>query len=348
MQTTSRLPFGIMPDGTPVEELILRCGALSCHILTYGGVLRALTVPDKNGNPVDVLLGMDSLEDYLRQDKFYGALVGRFANRIGKAKFTLGGTEYCLDANDGANHLHGGPQGFDKQVWTVEAFTGSSLTLSLISPDGQQGYPGTLTVAVTYTLCETGLAIDYLAHSDRDTLCNLTNHAYFNLAGHAGGTVTDQYMQLFAAHYTPTAPGSIPTGEIAPVEGTPFDLRAGAPIGQRIDEPFEQLTMAGGYDHNWVIDGEAGTLRRAARAWSEKTGIVLEAWTDQPGIQFYAGNYLDGVVSGKGGATYPKRSGFCLETQAFPDAPNHDNFPSAVLPARAEYRTRTEYRFSTL
>ena len=347
MQTT-RLPFGTMPDGTPVEELILQNGALSCHILTYGGTLRALTVPDKDGKPVDVLLGMDSLEDYLRQDKFYGALVGRFANRIGKAKFTLGGTAYQLAANDGENHLHGGPQGFDKQVWTVESFTGTALTLSLISPDGQEGYPGTLTVTVTYTLGERGLSIDYLAHSDKDTLCNLTNHAYFNLAGHASGTVTDQYMQLFASHYTPTAVGSIPTGEIASVEGTPFDLRDGAPIGQRIDEPSEQLTMAGGYDHNWVIDGDAGTLRRAARAWSEKSGIAMECWTDQPGVQFYAGNYLDGKLTGKGGASYPKRSGFCLETQVFPDAPNHDNFPSAVLSAHAEYRTRTEYRFSTL
>ena len=338
--------FGTMPDGTPVEEITLQKGALSCSILTYGGAVRALTVPDREGNPVDVALGFDTLADYRKQDKYIGALVGRYANRIGGASFTLGGTEYRLAANNGPNHLHGGLAGFDKQVWKIEEQTDSALTLSLYSTDGQEGYPGNLDVRVTYTLTEEGLSIDYVAQCDRDTQCNLTNHTYFNLAGHASGPVTEQYIQLFATYYTPAVPGSIPTGEIAPVEGTPMDLRNGLPIGQRSDEDFPQLVMAGGYDHNWVIDGEAGTLRRAARAWCPETGIALEAWTTQPGVQFYAGNFLDGCPAGKGGAPYDKRWGFCLEAQHFPDSPHHANFPTTVLRAGEQYHERTEYRFS--
>lgn len=343
-----RKPFGVMPDGTQVEEIILQKGALTCCILTYGGAVRALTVPDSRGETIDVVLGLDTLADYRKQDKYLGALVGRYANRIGRASFTLGEVEYPLAANNGVNHLHGGLEGFDKKVWKVENNTDDTLTLSLHSPDGQEGYPGNLDVRVTYTLTEAGLAIDYWAQCDQDTLCNLTNHTYFNLAGHASGPVTDQYIQIFAQSYTPTVPGSIPTGEIAPVEGTPMDLRDGLPIGLRSDEDFPQLTMAGGYDHNWVIDGAAGSLRRAARAWCKDTGIALEAWTTQPGVQFYAGNFLDGCPAGKGGAPYGNRWGFCLEAQHYPDSPHHAEFPSTVLRAGTEYHEKTEYRFSIL
>lgn len=347
MEQQARVPFGTMPDGTAVEALTLKKGQLSCRILTYGGAVQSLIVPGRDGAPVDVVLGFDTLEDYREQDKYIGALIGRYGNRIGGASFSLNGVEYPLAANDGGiNHLHGGLEGFDKQVWTVEGQGDDCLTLSLRSPDGQEGYPGSLSVQVTYTLTERGLTLDYRARSDRDTLCNLTNHTYFNLSGHQSGPVTGQFIQIFASRYTSTVPGSIPTGEFSPVEGTPMDLRRGLPIGQRVDEDFPQLTMAGGYDHNWCIDGADGSLRLAARAWSKETGVVLETWTTQPGVQFYSGNYLDGCPAGKGGAPYARRWGFCLETQHYPDSPHHPNFPSTVLPAGAEYRQTTEYRFA--
>lgn len=338
-------PFGTMPDGQPVALITLRKGRLSCELLTYGGALRALTVPDRQGGEVDVLLGLPTLEDYLRQDKFLGALIGRYANRIGDSRFTLNGKEYPLRANDGKNHLHGGPVGFDKQVWTVSEGDADFVTLTLHSPDGQEGYPGDLDVSVTYRLTEDSIVLDYRATSSADTLCNLTNHAYFNLSGHQSGPVTAQGIQIYAQSYTPTDAGSIPTGEIAPVEGTPMDLRFGRAIGERVDEDFDQLTMAGGYDHNYVVDGPAGVLRPAARAWSPDTGITMEVLTTQPGIQFYSGNYLDGCPAGKDGAPYARRWAFCLETQTFPDAPNKPQFPSALLVKGEEYHQTTVYRF---
>ena len=251
----NRAAFGRMPDGTQVDKLTLRSGAMSCEIITYGGAVRYLVVPDRDGNPVDVVLGFDTLEDYRNQDKYIGALVGRYANRIGGAKFTLNGVEYKLAANNGGNALHGGNIGFDKQVWTVEELSENAVTLSLVSPDMQEGYPGTLKVEVTYTLADGALSIDYWARSDRDTVCNLTNHSYFNLSGHDSGSVESQDIRLNASRYTPIVPGSIPTGEIAPVDGTLMDLRHVQPIWACIDEPFEQLAMAGGWDHNWIIDG---------------------------------------------------------------------------------------------
>jgi len=339
-------PFGVMPNGAQVEEIALKRGALSCRILTYGGTIRTLTVPDRTGRPVDVVLGLDSLEDYRRHTKHYGALIGRFANRIGGARFTLGGREYLLAANDrGTNHLHGGPTGFDRQVWTVETASQDAVTLSLFSPDGHEGYPGGLFVWVTYTLTEQGLEIEYSAVCARDTLCSLTNHSYFNLSGHDSGPVSDQTIQIFADRYTPTDSASIPTGEIAPVEGTPMDLRKSTPIGAHVDDGFPQLVMAGGYDHNWVLNAQSGELALAARAVSPRTGIVMETWTTLPGVQFYSGNYLDGGPAGKGGAPYAKRWAFCLETQYFPDAPNHPGFPSAVLRAGERYKQKTAYRF---
>ena len=263
MDTENRI-FGHMPDGTPVEEIVLRDGAVSCRIITYGGALRGLTVPDRAGSPVDVVLGFDTLEDYRLQGKYIGALIGRYANRIGGSRFSLGGQGYPLRANDGPNHLHGGPEGFDKQVWTIEHQTERSLTLGLVSPDGQEGYPGTLSVRVTYTLQGGELRLDYAAQTDRLTLCNLTNHAYFNLSGHQSGPVNGQLIQLFCGRYTPTAAGSIPTGAVARVDGTPMDLRAAQPIGAHADAPFEQLALAGGYDHNWAVDGWDGISLKPA------------------------------------------------------------------------------------
>lgn len=330
-----RAPFGTMPDGTPVEELTLARGDLSCSILTYGGALRALTVPDREGRPVDVVLGLDTLEAYRAQDKYLGALIGRCANRIGGSRFRLEGREYRLPANDGRNHLHGGGAGFDKQVWAVQDQSGSSVTLALTSPDGQEGYPGELTAAVTYELRDRGLAIRYRARASRTTLCSLTNHAYFNLSGHGSGDISDQCVQIFAGCYTPVDGELIPTGAIAPVEGTEMDLQTLQPIGPRA------------YDHNWVIPGWNGGLRPAARAWSPRTGILMTTLTTLPGIQFYTGNFLDGCPPGKGGARYEKHGAFCLETQYFPDSPNHPAFPSAVLPAGAVYESETVYRFET-
>lgn len=344
----NRTAFGRMPDGTQVDQITLKNGDMACRIITYGGAVRSLTVPDRDGTPVDVALGFDTLEAYRTQDKYMGAIVGRYANRIGGARFTLNGVEYPLYANDGPNSLHGGRVGFDKKVWTVERLAADSVTLSLISPDGEEGYPGTLRVEATYALRDGELLLWYQASCDKDTPCSLTNHTYFNLSGHDSGSVEGQYIKLYASRYTPTAPGSIPTGEIAPVDGTPMDLRTAQPIGARIGDPFEQLTLAGGYDHNWVIDGWDRALRPAALAWSPETGISMEVSTTLPGVQFYTGNYLDGCPVGKGGAVYAARCGFCLETQFFPDTPNQPSFPSCVLRAGEDYNSRTVYRFGTL
>ncbi len=344
----SPIPFGVMPDGTAVECHTLQCGDLSCQIITFGGSLQSLRVPDRTGKPVDVLLGFDALEPYRTHGKSLGALVGRYANRIGGAAFTLNGTVYTLAANNnGVNHLHGGRVGFNQRVWTVEDAGADRLTLSLFSPDGEEGYPGNLTVRAAYLLTEEGLTIEYRAVCDRDTVCSLTNHAYFNLSGHDSGPVLDQTIQLLADFYTPTDPLSIPTGEIAPVEGTPMDLRQPTPIGARIDEDFPQLLQAGGYDHNWIPNGEPGTLRPIARAASAATGITMEVLSTLPGVQFYTGNYLDGCPAGKGGAAYANRWGFCLETQFYPDSPNHANFPSCVLRAGEELRHTAAFRFTT-
>lgn len=337
--------FGTLPDGTPVEQYTISDHEIECDIITYGGTLRCLRVPDRSGKPVDVLLGFDTLEDYLAHNKFIGALIGRYANRIAGASFDIDGVHYPLAANDGPNHLHGGEHGFDKQVWTVESAGDDFLTLSLTSPDGQEGYPGSLSVQVTYRLENSSLSLEYRARTDQTTVCTFTNHAYFNLSGHNSGTVLGQEIQIFADSYTPTDAASIPTGELAPVDNTPLDLRYPVTIGERIDEDDIQLRYAGGYDHNWAVRGDSGSLRLAARARSTETGIVMETLTTQPGIQFYSGNYLDGCPAGKGGAPYAKRWGFCLETQAFPDSPHHPRFPSSILHAGEEYHHTTVYRF---
>ncbi len=337
--------FGILPNGTEIETVSLKKGALSCRILTYGGALQSLTVPDRQGNPVDVVLGLDTLEAYCEHDKFLGALVGRYANRIANGKFVLGGKEYSLFTNDGPNHLHGGAVGYNQKVWKIEDLQADQVVLSLLSPDGEEGYPGNLPITMTYRLTEQGLELSYEAESDADTVCNLTNHSYFNLAGHGSGVVDSQTMQLFADRYTHVREGAIPTGELPPVDGTPMDLRQPTPIGVGAESDFEQLVLTQGFDHNWVINDWDGTMRPAACAYAKETGIRMQVLTTLPGIQFYAGNYLDGCPAGKGGAKYYKHCGFCMETQFFPDTPNQPSFPSALLRKGEKYLHKTAYLF---
>ena len=338
-------PFGVTKHGEPVRELKLDNGILSAKIITFGGTLRALTVPGKAG-PVDVVLGYDALEQYEREDGYLGALVGRYSNRIARGSFTLNGKEYALAVNDGPNHLHGGAVGYSHRVWTVETADAERAVLTLDSPDGEEGYPGRLQVRVTYALEGDTLSIHYEAVSDQDTLCNLTNHSYFNLSGQGSGTVLDHEIRLFSSAYTPTDSTSIPLGAVEPVEGTPMDLRGPSPIGARIDEAFPQLEQCGGYDHNFVVDGQPGVMRPAAMVRSRSTGVVMEVETDSPGVQLYTANFLKEGRKGKHGAVYGRRHGFCLETQHYPDTPNQPAFPSAVLSAGERYDQTTRFRFS--
>ncbi len=348
MTTILKEPFGVTASGQAVERYVLDNGSAKAGILTYGGTVQFLMVPDRNGKLIDVVLGYDTLADYEKGDKYLGALIGRHGNRIGGAKFTLNGKEYELFANDKGNHLHGGKCGFDKKVWTAKA-CGSSLELTYVSPDGEEGYPGNLTVTVTYTLTDNNiLVLDYKAKSDADTVCNLTNHSYFNLAGQDSGDVLNQKIQVFGSYYTMTDEKSIPTGVIAAVDGTPMDLRELTRIGDHIDDSFEQLSWAGGYDNNWMIDGQPGTLRKMAYAVDEGTGITLTGFTTLPAMQFYAGNYLDGVIPGKGKSTNGRRWGFCLESQYCPNALHCPNFLQPILKAGEEFHAVTAYQFETL
>lgn len=319
-------------------------------LTNYGAALVSLYALDRRGEASDVVLGYDTLEEYIKDTKHFGVVVGRYANRIAQAQFTLGGKVYKLAANNGRNHLHGGPAGFAKRVWEPEvipAAAGEALKLSYFSPHGEEGYPGSVQVEVVYSATGTGgLRIDYSATADQDTVLNLTNHAYFNLAGQGQGLILDHELELYADFFTPTDAESLPTGEILRVEGTPFDFRTKTPIGARIEAEHEQLRFGKGYDHNWVIRREDWGLARAARVEHPASGRVLEVLTTKPGIQFYSGNYLDGVL-GKGGARYGRRSGFCLETQYFPNSPRHLHFPSPILRAGERYEHTTIYQFST-
>ena len=336
--------FGTTRDGQAVDEVVLDNGVLRCSLLTYGAALRSLIVQGREG-PVDVALGFDSMEAYETQDKFMGAAVGRYANRIAGAQFTLDGQTYSLARNDGENSLHGGPTGFATRVWKAEEAGECGVTFSRESPDMEEGFPGRLQVSVTYRLEGSALHLLYRAVTDRATVCNLTNHTYFNLNGHDAGGAMDLLLTLHAAAYTPVVPGSIPTGEIAPVEGTPMDFRTPHAVGERIDEPFRQLELCGGYDHNWVVDGEMGVLRPAALLESGRTGIRMAVETTLPGVQFYAGNYMDGCPAGKGGARYGRRDGVCLETQFYPDTPNRPTFPTCVLRPGETWAHETVFRF---
>jgi aldose 1-epimerase len=345
-----RQAWGKGPDGEAVELFTLtNAKGNSVAVTTYGAIVVSVNVPDKSGTVGDVVLGFDSLDGYLGTHPFFGAIVGRYGNRIGGAQFTLDGKTYTLAKNNGANTLHGGVKGFDKYVWKareVPSKDGLAIELTHVSPDGDEGFPGTLTTHVTYTWTDSNeLRADYHATTDKPTVVNLTNHSYFNLAGQGTGTILDHKLQLFADRFTPVVQGLIPTGELKPVDGTPFDFRQSTAIGTRIDAKDEQIALGGGYDHNFVVNGAAGTLRPVAHVSEPTTGRTLDVSSTEPGVQFYTGNFLDGTIKGKGGKVYPKRAAFCLETQHYPDSPNKPAFPTVVLRPGQEYKTTTVYRF---
>jgi aldose 1-epimerase len=342
-------PFGKMPDGTPVEIYTLGDGAFEARITTYGGVLVSLTAPDRNGKSGDVLLGFDDLDGYVSNfngasNAFFGGLIGRYANRIAHGSFTLDGKKYSLPKNNGENTLHGGPHGFNNVVWKAKPVA-DGVELTYLSKDGEAGFPGNLTATVRYTLVKGSLQIEYWATTDKDTVVNLTNHAYFNLAGQ--GDILKHELTLHASRFTPVDAGLIPTGELKAVESTPFDFRKATVVGARINADNEQLHLGRGYDHNWVLDSGGGKMAEAAEVYDPSSGRVLKVSTDQPGIQFYSGNFLDGSIKGKGGKPDVLHAALCLETQHFPDSPNHPDFPTAELKAGAKYHTVTIYSFST-
>ncbi|MHB1060025.1 MAG: aldose epimerase family protein [Rhodanobacter sp.] len=345
-----RRAFGRLADGTPVDLYRLSAGsAASVGILTYGGIVQAINMPDRDGRLANVALGFATLDGYLGNSAYIGAIVGRYANRIAGARFALDGVSYDLAANDGANALHGGIQGFDNRVWQASEASGAWLRLAYVSPDGEEGYPGTLAVGVTYTLTSGNtLRIDYEATTDRPTVVNLTNHSYFNLAGEGAGSILDHELMLNAVRYMPVDAASIPTGEIAEVRGGAMDFTAPTPIGARIRNGGERLARTRGYDHSWVLDKPApGALSLAARLRDPASGRVLEVQTTEPGIQFYSGNFLDGSLIGASGRAYRQSDGLCLETQNHPDSPNRPDFPSTVLRPGAVWRSTTVYAFST-
>jgi aldose 1-epimerase len=338
--------FGKTPDGTTVERYTLKSAPVEARIITYGGIVQSVKVPGKNGKSADVVLGFDTLKEYVDGNKpYFGAIIGRYGNRIAGGKFTLDGKTYAIPPNDGTNALHGGPRGFDKVVWKAKEIP-HGVELTYVSPDGDQEFPGTLTAVVRYTLVGKDLKIEYSATTDKDTVLNLTNHSYFNLSGQGSGDILGDEVKINAGRYTPVDPNLIPTGELASVEGTPFDFRKLTPVGARINEDNDQLKRGHGYDHNWVLDG-AGKTSEAAEVFDPASGRVLQVFTDQPGMQFYTGNFLDGTITGKDGKVYGRRAALCLETQHFPDSPNHPNFPSTELKPGQKYHTVTTFRFST-
>jgi aldose 1-epimerase len=343
-----REPVGKMPDGKAVERFTLtNAKGIELKAISYGGIITSLRVPDRTGRLDDIVLGFDSLDAYLKDDPFFGAIIGRYGNRIAKGAFTLDGQTYKLAANNGPNHLHGGHMGFDKVLWTAEPVAGkNAVTFSRTSPDGEEGYPGNLRVQVTYTLTDANeLIVDYRATTDKATPVNLTQHSYFNLAGQASGDILGHQLMLNADRYTPVDETLIPTGELAPVAGTPFDFLKPTAIGARIDQNVPQLKNGQGYDHNWVLNRTGTGRTLAARVIEPKTGRTMEIATTEPGIQFYSGNFLDGTLTGKGGAVYKHRTGFCLETQHYPDSPNQPKFPSTTLRPGSEYKTSTVFTF---
>lgn len=336
--------FGKTADGKDVDLYTLtNANGLKTEIMTYGGIVRTLEVPDRDGNLGDIVLGYDSLDEYIKNSPYFGALVGRYGNRIAKGKFTLDGVEYTLATNDGGNHLHGGVKGFDKVVWGAEPMegeTGVGLKLTYVSKDGEEGYPGNLKCTVIYTLTnDNELKVSYEAETDKTTVLNLTHHSYFNLGGHGSGNILAHELMLTADNFTPVDEGLIPTGEIKPVKGTLMDFTRPTPIGSRIAQ------VKGGYDHNYVLNNSDGSLALAASVYEPGSGRVMEIFTTEPAIQFYSGNFLDGSIKGKG-AAYNKHNGFCLETQHFPDSPNKANFPSVVLKPGEKYTHLTVHKFS--
>jgi aldose 1-epimerase len=345
--------WGKTKTGQAVELYTLKnAKGAEATITTFGARVVTLRMPDRAGKFDDIVLGFDNLDGYLQTPPppYFGATIGRYGNRIARGKFKLDGKTYKLAANNGANHLHGGNIGFDKSVWTAKPGTGASVAsvaMTYLSKDGEEGYPGNLTATVTYTLTDDNeLQIVYSATTDQDTVVNLTNHSYFNLAGQGEGDILGHVVMINADRFTPVDQGLIPTGELEKVDGTPFDFRQPTPIGDRIDAKDPQIALGMGYDQNFVLNRSGSSLELAARVTEPKTGRVMEVLTTEPGMQFYTSNFLDGTLKGVGGKTYPRRSAFCMETQHFPDSPNHTNFPSTTLKAGGTYHSETVYRFS--
>lgn len=347
--TISKTDYGTLADGQKVEQYTMKNQkGMEIDVITYGGIITSWTAPDKDGNYQNVVLGFDNLAQYAKETPYFGAIIGRYGNRIAKGQFELDGTTYQLETNDGPNHLHGGTKGFDKVVWTAETEEGegsSSLKLTYISEDMEGGYPGTLTAVVIYTLDnDNSLSVSYSATSDKKTIVNLTQHAYFNLSGNFSEKILDHELMIDADTYLPVDATLIPTGEMASVEETPFDFREAKSIGEDIEADNEQLARGKGYDHCWVLN-EQGSMRKVASAYHPGTGRLLEISTDEPGIQFYCGNFLDGTLPRPDGGTFGHRTGFCLETQHYPDSPNQEEFPSVVLEPGKTYESKTVFRF---
>jgi len=341
----ARQAFGRTSEGTPVDLYSLADGKIEVRIITYGAIVVSLRTPDRNGKLDDVVLGCDSVEKYEAQTAHFGGIVGRYANRIAHGSFQLDGHTYSIPKNDGDNALHGGIRGFDKMVWAAKEVP-DGVELTYVSKDGDQGFPGTLTTTVRYTLSGSALRIESSATTDKDTVLNLTNHSYFNLAGQGKGDVLRQVLKIDAAHMTPVDAALIPTGELKSVEGTPFDFRTPHAIGERINADDAQLRLGKGYDHNFVLDHSPGQLAEAAEVYEPATGRILQVLTTEPGLQFYTGNFLDGSITGKEGRVYNRRFAFCLETQHFPDSPNHPSFPSTELKPGQKFHSVTVFQFS--
>jgi len=349
--TVTKETFGKTAEGESVDLYTLRnAHGVEAKITNYGGIVTSLKVPDRSGKFDDIVLGFNDFDSYLKGHPYFGAIIGRYGNRIAKGRFTLNGVEYKLAVNNGENHLHGGIKAFDKVVWTgkeSKTAAGPAVTLTYLSKDGEEGYPGNLNVTVVYTLTNHDeLRIDYSATTDKDTVTNLTHHSYFNLAGEGNGDILNHRVMINATRFVPTDAGSIPTGELRNVAGTPFDFRKLTAIGARINQDEEQLKLGNGYDHTWIINGRPGALRLAAQAFEPRSGRRMQVWTTEPGMQFYTGNFLDGTLTGKSGKIYQRRYGFCFETQHYPDSPNHPAFPTTTLKKGATYRSTTIYRFS--
>jgi len=344
MKMTSK-QFGVTPAGEEVQLFSLTNDhGTEVEIINYGGIVASIRLPDRHGKFDDVVLGHDTLEGYLNRSRYFGALIGRYANRISRGRFALNGNSYSLATNNGENHLHGGLKGFDKVVWNATELVGG-LHLSYLSRDGEEGYPGSVEAAVNYALTDANeLRIEYLATTDADTIINLTNHSYFNLAG--GGTILGHEVTINADAFTPVDTGLIPTGELRPVKDTPMDFTSATPIGARIGDDYEQLKLAGGYDHNFVLRPGADRFKVAARLREPKSGRVMQVSTTQPGMQFYSGNFLNGSIVGKGGTPYVKNCACCFETQHFPDSPNQPSFPTTVLKPGEQFQQTTVFKFS--
>ncbi|MGD0590153.1 MAG: aldose epimerase family protein [Bacteroidota bacterium] len=344
--------YGKLPDGREVYQYMLaNKSGTTLKVINYGAIVTSLTVPDRNGKLEDVVAGYDSLQGYIDGSSYFGAIVGRYGNRIGKGQFTLEGKKYQLTVNDGENHLHGGKIGFNKVLWTaktVQDSAGPSIQLTYVSPDGEEGYPGKVMLSVTYTLTDNDeLRIVYEGTTDKTTILNPTHHSYFNLSGSFNNTILDHLLTIEADSITPVDKGLITTGKYLNVTNTPMDFRTPTAIGARINDPFEQLTFGKGYDHNWVIRNYSkGKVRKAAEVYEQKSGRLMTVYTDQPGLQFYSGNFLDGTAKGKG-VSYQRRTGLCLEAQCYPDSPNKPEFPSVTLKPGEVYHQTTIYQFTT-